>query len=96
MVESNILSIFKTSQAPTLIEEDCIPCTSMQSATALGMGGYLLTDRIYTEADGTIDGRKHPKWWRNSVKTSGVVLVMFGVQRLYRVYEIYQDQRPLQ
>ncbi|KAK6460110.1 hypothetical protein DFJ63DRAFT_315983 [Scheffersomyces coipomensis] len=96
---SNILKVFfpstgessesgsgRVSSIPS--EEDCLPCTTIQSIVALGGGVYFSSSLPFKDSTtGKIDLVKHPLWWQKSVK--GVGILVFGLGA-YRAGEVIQ------
>ncbi|CCD22356.1 Dmo2p NDAI_0A01980 [Naumovozyma dairenensis CBS 421] len=89
---SNILSVFNPPAERNFNEEenlDCLPCQVMNSFLAIGFGTYLASGRAITYSDKdkkkgvTLKEfeRRNPLWWRNSIRSIGGGLLVYGVIR---------------
>ncbi|KAK6204982.1 uncharacterized protein RJT21DRAFT_12305 [Scheffersomyces amazonensis] len=96
---SNILKVFNpptgedlggsrsNSAIPT--DEDCLPCTAIQSIVALGGGVYFSSQLPFRDnVTGKIDLIKHPLWWQKSVRGFGILVFGLGAYRAGEVIQI--------
>lgn len=99
MVQSNILSLFtrptrsqvteqegqsNSDDIGESLQQDCIPCMTVQLIMSIGLGTYLQSDSLFKE-NGIVDYKKHPIIWQRSLRGFGLGLIGFG---LYRGYSI--------
>lgn len=79
MLPSNILNIFEQSFESTTIqgEELCLECQVIGSLTALIGGAYFMSNLPFKGENPA----KNPTWWKNSVKSTGLVLFGLGIYR---------------
>ncbi|KAL6454516.1 hypothetical protein SBY92_003982 [Candida maltosa Xu316] len=95
-MSSNILEIFNPP-APgkyTPREEQCLPCTAIQSIVAMGFGFYLSSPNQFKDAKtGKIDLVKNPLWWQRSVRGAGIILFGLGAYRAGEVIQILYNKR---
>lgn len=95
---SNILDVFNPPPAGNVDRnpQDCIPCTLVQAALALGGGLYLYSGMPFMDSSGKIDVSKHPLWWQRTVRATLVVVIALGAYRLGEAgvlaYEKWQHQ----
>lgn len=91
-MSSNIANLFNPPPERDLsVEEteDCLPCQVMATAFSIGFGSYLASGKPFQY--GEIEKRKgitveefaklNPKWWVNTIKSFGTVLIVFGIYR---------------
>ena len=93
---SNILSVFSPSPSRDLpaSEVDCLPCTLIQSAFAIGGGIYLNSSLPFTEGkENKIDFKKHPLWWQKSVRGIGILLIGLGAYRFGEAGQIVYKKK---
>lgn len=91
-MSSNILDIFNPPPRRDLTDKetgDCLPCQVMSTVFSLGYGIYLLSGKATEHTDEkklkgiTIEQfeKQNPKWWRASLKTVGIGLIVLGLFR---------------
>ncbi|KAG0679952.1 hypothetical protein C6P40_004996 [Pichia californica] len=81
MIPSNILGVFTPPEEsrPIPDEENCLACQVMGSLTCLAGGIYFMSEIPFQGSNSST--KKNPLWWKNSVKTTGLGLFMFGIYR---------------
>lgn len=84
---SNILSVFSPPPSRDLTGEetkDCLPCQVMATVSALGAGAWFASGKVF-EDDLKLTKeeslKKNPIWWRNTIRSSGYLLIAFGIYR---------------
>lgn len=99
-MSSNILSVFnppKTGPYPPSqenSEEQCLPCTAIQSFVALGCGFYLSSPNQFKDkTTGKIDFVKNPLWWQRSVRGAGIILFGLGAYRAGEVFQLLYKKK---
>ncbi|KAL6940405.1 hypothetical protein ACO0QE_004305 [Hanseniaspora vineae] len=100
---SNIVNLINPPPSRDLTPEetkDCVPCTIMSTAFALGFGTYLLLGKA-TEYDAKLATLKehdarNPKWWKTTLKVSGASLIIFGLWRGTDGYMRYSEEKKRQ
>lgn len=88
MPESNILDLLTPPQPRNLPPQDCLGCNIVQSLLSFGGGLYMNLNSIFKDAEGRIDPKKHPLWWRNTVKSTGILLIGLGAYRAGEAVQI--------
>ncbi|KAL6928396.1 hypothetical protein ACO0SA_003135 [Hanseniaspora valbyensis] len=94
MADSNILNLMSQngpSDSEKIEYEDCIPCQVMATAFALSLGTYFQTQHPFPKTKKMGDREVlmsvkewehlYPKWYRQSMKFTGWMLIGFGIVR---------------
>lgn len=92
---SNILNVFNPPPAGPVDDNfgrDCLPCTLIQAALAIGGGTYLYSGAPFREANGKIDLKKNPLWWQKSIRGASILVVGIGAYRLGEAVIIAWDR----
>lgn len=99
-MSSNILSVFNPPKpgpyppSQETPEEQCLPCTAIQSLVALGCGFYLSSPNQFKDkTTGKIDLVKNPLWWQRSVRSAGIILFGMGAYRAGEVFQILYKKK---
>lgn len=81
MIPSNILNVFNppTESRPVNEEESCLACQVMGAMTCLAGGAYFMSELPFKGVKNPQE--TNPTWWKNSVKSAGLVLIGLGVYR---------------
>lgn len=79
MLPSNILNVFNQNTESRVIGDDelCLECQLLGTLTSL-VGGACFISNLPFKGE---NPAKNPTWWKNSVKSAGVVLVGLGIYR---------------
>jgi hypothetical protein len=81
MIPSNILGVFTPPEESRAIvdEEMCLPCQVMGALTCLAGGAYFMSELPFKDTN--VTGKPNPIWWKNTVKSAGLVMIGLGVYR---------------
>lgn len=85
MIPSNILGVFSPPEDSNSLkdEELCLPCQLMGAATCIIGGLYFMSELPFKEDPKVKQKKPTPLYWKPAVKTSGGVLIGFGIYRAF-------------